>query len=98
MKEKITTLLGNLKRYWKVPPKGRYMTFKEIMSLSFGGIGVRFISHCMGQMGLSVGNTLIGNTIGIDSQALCVIYMIGVLTFFPLTALRARMIDNTRSI
>lgn len=50
------------------------------------------------QMGLSVGNTLIGNTIGIDPQALYVIYMIGVLTSFPLTALRARMIDNTRSI
>ncbi len=98
MKTKVKTLLGNLKKYWSVPPKGRYMTFKEIASLSFGGIGVKFIVYCINQMMIVVGNTLIGNTIGIDPSALYIIYILSVLSGFPLTALRAKMIDNTRSM
>ena len=90
--------MGNFKKHWSVPPKGRYMTFKEIASLSFGGIGVKFIVYCINQMIIVVGNTLIGNTIGIDPAALYVIYILSVLSGFPLTALRAKMIDNTRSM
>ncbi len=98
MKEKITDLIKNLKEYWKIPPQGRYIAFKEIASLAVGGIGVRFIVYCVGQMILNVGNTLIGNTIGIPPGALYVIYIISVLSGFPLTALRAKLIDSSRSI
>ena len=95
---KARALLADLRRYWNTPPKGRYMSFKEIASLSVGGIGVKFIVHCISQMIIAVGNTLIGNTIGIDPSALYVIYIISVLSGFPLTAIRAKMIDNTRSM
>ncbi len=98
MKAKIYSVLGDFRKYWNVPPKGRYMTFKEIASLSVGGIGVKFIVYCINQMMIVVGNTLIGNTIGIDPSALYVIYILSVLSGFPLTALRAKMIDNTRSM
>lgn len=74
------------------------MTYKEIVSMSVGGIGVRFIVWCVSGMIVCVGNTLIGNTIGIDPGAIYVIYIISVLSGFPLTALRAKMIDNTRSM
>lgn len=74
------------------------MPYKEIASLSFGGIGVRFIVYCVSQMILSINNTLIGNTIGINPTSMYVIYIISLLSGFPLTALRARMIDNTRSM
>lgn len=74
------------------------MSYKEIFSLSVGGIGVKFVVYCVNNMILSVGNTLIGNTIGIEPRALYIIYLIGVLSSFPLTALRAKMIDNTRSM
>lgn len=94
----IGSALANLKKYWKTPPSGRYMPFREIASLSVGGIGVRFITYCITQMILATGNTLIGNTIGIDPTALYIIYIISLLSGFPLTALRARMIDNTRSM
>lgn len=74
------------------------MSVKEIVSLSVGGIGVKFIVYCVGNMIISIGNTLIGNTIGIDPSAMYVIYIISVLSGFPLTALRARMIDNAKSM
>ena len=98
MKEKVSTLMTNFRRHWKIPPKGRYMPFKEILSLSIGGIGVKFVQYCIGNMILSIGNSLIGNTIGIDPAPMYIIYLLGILSSFPLTALRAKMIDNTKSM
>lgn len=98
IKEKVGNFISTARRYWKTPPQGRYMTYKEIASLAGGGVGVRIISYCFQQMTISTGNTLLGNTIGIDPMALQIIYMISLLTAIPLTALRAQMIDNTRSM
>lgn len=98
IKDKATGFLTLTKKYWKTPPEGRYMTYKEIASLAGGGIGVRIIVYCFQQMIISTGNTLLGNTIGIDPIPLQIIYIISLLTAFPLTALRAQMIDNTRSM
>ena len=98
VKDSVKNFFSAAKTHWKTPAEGRYMSYKEILSLSVGGIGVRFIVYCIGQMIISVGNTLIGNTIGITPTAVYAIYLISVLSGFPLTALRARMIDNTRSL
>ena len=98
IKDKAKTFVNNAKSYWKTPPKGRYMTYREIASLAGGGIGVRIITYCFQQMTISTGNTLLGNTIGIDPLALQLINTIAILSSFPLTALRAQMIDNTRSM
>lgn len=46
---------------------------------------------------LSVGNTLIGNTIGIPPREMYVIYILSVRSSFPLTGLRARIVDNSRN-
>lgn len=98
LKNKIAAFLQSLRKYWKTPPEGRYMSYREILSLSGGGIGVRLTVWCFTQMTITVGNTLIGNTIGIEPRALYSIYIISLITAFPLTALRSSMIDNTRSM
>lgn len=98
IKNIAVSFLTTAKKHWHTPPQGRYMTYKEIASLAGGGIGVRIITYCFQQMTISTGNTLLGNTIGIDPMALQAIYIISLLTAFPLTALRAQMIDNTRSM
>ena len=97
IKEQLLEKLGNFRIYWKRPPLGRYMTYREIASLSFGGMGVKLIVYCVQNMILSVGNTLIGNTIGIAPKPLYAIYFISVIAGFPLTALRAQMIDSARN-
>lgn len=97
VKELITTNANQVKLYWKHPALGRYMPFKEIASLAIGGMGVKFICYAVQLMLLSVGNTLIGNTIGIPPQPLYLIYIISVVSGFPLTALRAKMVDNVRN-
>lgn len=91
-------LFLSVKNNWKTPPAGRFIPFKEIISLAVGGIGVKFIVYCISTMILSVGNTLIGNTIGIPPTAIYFIYIISVISGFPLTGLRAKMIDSSRSM
>lgn len=96
--DKAKGLVSDLKKYWKTAPEGRYMPFKEIASLSVGGIGVKMVYYCVNQMILTSTNVLIGNTIGIDPTPLYIIYILSILSSFPLTALRAKMIDNSRSM
>ena len=98
MSKKIMEFLTAFRIYWKKPPQGRYMPYREIASYSLGSMGGRIIVFCVTNMIISVGNVLIGNTIGIDPLPLYVIYIISVLASIPLTALRAKMIDNTRSM
>lgn len=90
-------IFSNISLFWNKPPHGNYMTFKEIVSLSIGGIGVKFIITCTLAMILSTSNFLIGNVIGIDQKTIYILYVISVISSFPLTALRASIIDNTRS-
>ena len=95
IKNQAAAKIEDLKLYWKEPPHGRYMPFKEIVSLAVGGMGVKFICYAVQLMILSVGNTLIGNTIGIPPRELYAIYVLSVIASFPLTAIRAKIIDNS---
>ncbi len=88
--------IKGIKTYWSYPAPGKYMPYKEILSYSGGGIGVYFVIDIVNKMLLSTSNVLIGNTIGIDSRHLYIMYIIAVISSFPLTALRASIIDNTR--
>jgi Na+/melibiose symporter-like transporter len=51
MKSPITlakNLLKQGKQYWKTPPKGKFLTLKEIMFFGAGGLGVNFIISVTG--------------------------------------------------
>ncbi|MBR5410672.1 MAG: MFS transporter [Clostridia bacterium] len=98
MLKKAFSMLRGVKTHWRAPAEGRYMPYREVFSLSFGGIGVRMIVYCVSQMILAANNALIGNTIGVPPDTLYLLYLLGVLSSFPLTGLRAKMIDNTRSM
>lgn len=94
---KLTSVKETVQLYWDEPPKGRYMPYREIAAFSVGGLGVYSIITVVSQMILSTGNTLIGNTIGVDPRTMYILFVLGVLSSFPLTAFRANIIDNTRN-
>ncbi|MGN0535015.1 MAG: MFS transporter, partial [Eubacterium sp.] len=97
LKEKAINLIDSVRFYWKEPPKGRYMPFKEIASYAFGGIGA-YLILCMGYTFLlGSTNVFITGTIGIGPTDMYIMYVIAVLTGIPLTALRANIVDNTRN-
>lgn len=97
IKQKVQSLVDNVRYYWKEPPNGRYMSFKEIASYSFGGIGFYFIVCMSGSCLLSATNVFISGTIGIGMTDMYILYVIGVLSGIPLTGIRANIIDNTRN-
>lgn len=95
--KKLTALYDDIRIYWKKPPLGRYMSFREIVSLAVGGLGIQFVVFCAQNMIISIGNTLISNTIGIAPKPLYIIYILSVILSFPLTALRGKIIDSSKS-
>lgn len=97
LKQKAMSLIDNVRYFWKKPPKGRYMSFKEIASYAFGGIGAYLIVCMSIPCMLGATNVFLSGTIGIGMTDMYVMYVIGVLSGIPLTALRANIVDNTRN-
>lgn len=95
--EKVKDFAVKVPTYWKTPPLGRYMTYKEICTYSFGGIGAYFLIYVVQQLFLSVNNFIIGSAIGLDARLIYIIYVIAIIAGFPCTAIRAYIIDNVRN-
>ncbi|MBR6360249.1 MAG: MFS transporter [Clostridia bacterium] len=89
-------MLRSVKTYWKKPPEGKYMTFREIFAYSVGGMGAYSIFTMAQALLLSTTNVIIGNTIGIQPMHMYVMYLISVITNIPLTMVRANMVDNVK--
>ena len=96
VKEKAVGLMNNVKYYWKEPPKGKYMSFKEVASYAFGGIGAYFIIQLGSTLIVSTTNIIVSTAIGVEPTHSYIIYLIATILNIPLTAVRANMIDNTR--
>ncbi len=94
---KAKTILSDARVYWNLPMPGRYMTFKEIAAYAGGGIGAYFIIYMGGQLAVNINNMIVGGAIGVSPTHMYVLYIIATLANIPLTAIRANMIDNTRS-
>ncbi|MDY4608790.1 MAG: MFS transporter [Eubacterium sp.] len=97
LKAKVSSLVDNVKYYWKKPPKGRYMSFKEVASYAFGGIGAYLIVCMSIPCILGATNVFLSGTIGIGLTDMYIMYVIGVLVGIPLTGVRANIVDNTRN-
>lgn len=95
--EKAVDAVSGIKRYWSRPPKGSYVSYKEIAAYSLGGMGVMFIATLTAYMGLTAANTLIGSVIGL--RPLHLQYMAIVQTvlgmFFAMA--RSQWVDNTKT-
>ncbi|MBR2133735.1 MAG: MFS transporter [Eubacterium sp.] len=96
LKKKASTLINQVRYYWKEPPKGKYMSFKEIAAYAFGGIGAYFIIQLGSTLIVSTTNIIVSTAIGVGPKHTFIIYLLATLLNIPLTGIRANMIDNTR--
>lgn len=96
IKSNVTSIIDNVRYYWKEAPKGRYMSFKEIVAYAGGGIGAYFIISMGTALVVSTTNMIVGGAIGVGAMDMYYLYLIATLANIPLTAVRANMIDNTR--
>ena len=95
--ETVKNGVDRVRTYWKTPPKGRYMNFREIAAYSGGGIGAYMLITMGNACLLSTNNTLLSSALGVAPMDMYVMYVIAVLANIPLTAIRANIIDNTRN-
>ncbi len=96
VRTKISSLLNNVRYYWKEPPKGKFMSFKEIAAYAFGGIGAYFIIQLGSTLIVSTTNIIVSTAIGVGPAHTYIIYLLATFLNIPLTGIRANMIDNTR--
>ena len=96
LKQKASSMIDQVKYYWNDPPKGRFMSFKEIVAYAGGGIGAYFIIAMGTALVVSTTNMIVGGAIGVDAMDMYILYLISTLANIPLTGIRANMIDNTR--
>lgn len=73
------------------------MSFKEIGSYAFGGIGAYLIVSMSYICMLATTNVFITGTIGITPTDMYILYVIATVASIPLTGLRATIVDNTRN-
>ncbi len=95
--QKVKDGVDKVRTYWKTPPKGRYMNFREIAAYSGGGIGAYMIITIGTACILGTNNVLLSSVLGIAPMDMYVMYVMAVLINIFLTGVRANIIDNTRN-
>ena len=95
--QKIKSAVSDMKRYWKQPPEGRYVPFREIAAYSVGGIGAKLLINTVWMISLSGTSLLAGSALGLKVGDLTTLNVIATALNFVLNMVRGYVIDNTRS-
>lgn len=94
---KVKGVVSSVKEHWNTPPEGRYVPYKEILSYSVGGIGVKFLVYTIYDIGLSATSLLAGAALGLKNGDLVKLSIIATIIGIFLGPVRGLIIDNTRS-
>ncbi len=92
--QKAKDTLQLAKEYWTVPPKGNYIPYKEVASLSGAGFGVYWTTLLAGTIGLNASNFLVGASIGLRPMDLQVMLIVANLIGIPIGIFRSWYYDN----
>lgn len=91
---KAKNLFFTAKEYWTVPPKGNYIPYKEIASLSGAGFGVHWATLLASTIGLNAANFLVGASIGLKPMDLQIMLIVANLVGIPIGIFRSWYYDN----
>ncbi len=93
----FTNLYDEVVLHWNRPAKGNYVSYKELVNYSIGGIGRNMVIYLLTYMGLAASNTLLGSTIGIRPLHLQYMSIISTVLGIFFAMLRGKLVDNTRT-
>ena len=91
---KAKNLFDTAKTYWNTPPKGNYVTYKEIACLSGAGFGVHWATLLASVIGLNASNFLVGACIGLKPIDLQIMLNVANIIGIPLGIFRSWYYDN----
>lgn len=91
---KAKNLYLTAKEYWTEPPKGNYIPYKEVASLSGAGFGVYWTTLLASTIGLNASNFLVGASIGLRPVDLQIMLNVANLIGIPMGIFRSWYYDN----
>ncbi len=91
---KAKNMIQTVKDYWLVPPKGNYIPYKEVASISGAGFGVYWTILLASAIGLDASNFLVGASIGLRPMDLSVMLIVANLVGIPIGIFRSWYYDN----
>ncbi len=92
--KKAKDAVHTVKDYWSVPPKGKYISYKEVAALSGAGFGVNWTTLLASTIGLNASNFLVGASIGLRPMDLQVMLIVANLIGIPIGIFRSWYYDN----
>ena len=95
---KAGTVVKDFFRYWKKPASGNYVSNKEVIAYSVGGMGVQFIVAVSSQILLQANCLLIGSVYGLKPTDLALLLMINTIISIVIQPFKSWLIDNTPGI
>ena len=91
---KVKNILNTAKEYWSEPPKGSYIPYKEVASLSGAGFGVHWMTTLSSVISLDASSFLMGASIGLKPTHLYVMLVVANLVGIPIGVFRSWYYDN----
>ena len=91
---KAKGVLNTAKEYWTEPPKGNYIPYKEVASLSGAGFGVHWMTTLAATIGLDASNFLVGASIGLRPMDLQIMLIVANVVGIPIGIFRGWYYDN----
>lgn len=92
--QRASDFISVTKQYWSAPPKGKYVPYKEIASISGAGFGVHWLMYLTSTISLDASSFLVGATIGLRPKDLYVMLLVANITGIPIGIFRAWYYDN----
>ncbi len=96
-KDAVLQTVRDVRSQWKVPGKGNYVSYKEILNLGVGGMGQQCVILIIGCLSLGAGNTLLGATLGLKPLHLQYMSMIQTVLNLIFYVIRGKIVDNTKT-
>lgn len=91
---KVKNAASTVKEYWTEPPKGNYVPYKEVASLSGAGFGVHWLTTLSSVISLDASSFLVGASIGLRPTDLYIMLTVANIVGIPLGVFRSWYYDN----
>ena len=95
--QKGKNFVSDVAAQWKTPARGNYVSYKEIVNYSIGGMGKEMVLLLATYLGLGIGNTLFGSVLNIRPTHIQLMNTIVVIIDVFFIAIRAKILDNTNT-
>ncbi|MGN0796691.1 MAG: MFS transporter [Christensenellales bacterium] len=91
---KVGGVFKSFVKHWNHPAEGRFVSNKEIVAYSVGGMGVQFMAALTAQITLSANCLLLGSIYGMTPMELTILLTINTVFTLLIQPLKSYWIDN----